>query len=169
MAAHTASISVGWAVITITKQGSQHRGAAGNIGEALPVSVFCAWERRAQVRGRRSAALHVKSQSKTNEAQPPHTPHTQCHRMGVAEAATEHPHQPASIHPGGNEWAERPSLPLLTTPNTHFPHHQCTEEGQGWGGGGGWRHLRGPDALPPDVCVVGLVRDSSGVGCGAPA
>ena len=46
---------------------------------------------------------------------------------------------------------------------------QCTEEGQGRGGGDGWRHLRGPDALPPGVCVVGLGRESSGVGHGAPA
>ena len=52
-----ASISVGWAVIIITKQGSQHSGAAGNIGELPPVSVFCAWERRVQVRCRRSVLV----------------------------------------------------------------------------------------------------------------
>ena len=41
---------------------------------------------------------------------PPHTPHTLCQRMAVAEAATVHPPQPMSTHPGAKEWVERPPV-----------------------------------------------------------
>ena len=67
--------------------------------------------------------------------------------------------------PGG----EPPERGPQTSPRHTFLILRCTEEGQGWGGGDGWRHLRGPDALPPGVCVVGLGRESSGVAYGAPA
>ena len=69
------------------------------------------------------------------------------------QAHAKHAHRwipPARHHcPGG----EPPERGPQTSPRHTFLILKCTEEGQEWGGGDGWQHLRDPDALPPGVCV----------------